>query len=492
MRRDTPRARPAMPGAATPEPAAPGAAVVEPAASEEAEVGPAAPGPAVVGPAAPGPTALGPAAPGTPAGGHRRPAGSRARGSQVLGIPALGSRTPGTRPRPARMGPADVVRVGASGLRSRPLRVFLSALGIAIGIAAMIGVVGISTSSQEELNRELDALGTNLLTASPGQSFGGGQSQLPDKATEMVSAVAHVESASAVGRTDAQVFRTDHIPAVQTGGLSVYAARTDLPRTVGAELTAGRWLNTANSRYPAVVLGAKAARHLGVYETGNGVRVWLGGRWFSVVGLLAENALAPELDTAALVGWQVAERELGFDGSPTTVYARAADGWVPDVQSMLGATTNPEHPDEVEVSRPSDALAAREATDDALGGLLLGLGAVALLVGGVGVANTMVISVLERRAEIGLRRALGATRGQIRTQFLCESLLLSALGGTGGVLLGIAVTAGYASYQGWPSVVPAWAMAGGVGATLVIGALAGFYPALRAARLPPTEALAAA
>jgi putative ABC transport system permease protein len=161
------------------------------------------------------------------------------------------------------------------------------------------------------------------------------------------------------------------------------------------------------------------------------------------------------------------------------------------VRGVLAATANPEHPNELEVSRPSDALAAKRATDATLDALLLGLGGVALLVGGVGAANTMVISVLERRAEIGLRRALGATRGHIRVQFLAESLLLSALGGAGGVLLGIAVTSVYAVTQQWPAVVPPWATAGGVGVTLVIGGLAGLYPAIRAARLAPTEALAA-
>lgn len=389
------------------------------------------------------------------------------------------------------MSPADVLRVGGSGLRSRPMRAFLSALGIAIGIAAMIGVVGISASSKEEVNRRLDALGTNLLTATPGQSFSGA-AHLPDEAVQMVGNIDSVESVSAVAQTDAHVYRNDHIPEQQTSGINVLAARTDLPATIGAEITTGRWLNPANDRYPAAVLGPKAAELLGVHETGPDVQVWLGGRWFTVIGLLAPNELTPELDSAALVGWPVAKQELGFDGYATTIYTRAQEPAVEDVQAVLGATANPEDPSSVNVSRPSDALAAREATDDALSGLLLGLGAVALLVGGVGVANTMVISVLERRSEIGLRRSLGATRGQIRTQFLCESLLLSALGGLGGVLLGSGVTAGYAAYQGWPSVVPLWAMAGGVAATLVIGGLAGFYPAVRAARMPPTEALAAA
>ncbi|MFG3256934.1 ABC transporter permease [Streptomyces sp. NPDC048172] len=386
---------------------------------------------------------------------------------------------------------ADVVRVGGSGLRSRPMRVFLSALGIAIGIAAMVGVVGISTSSTEDLDRRLDALGTNLLTVTPGQSFDGGAAHLPGKAVEMVGNMPGVESVSAVGKTDAKIYRNDRVPEEETGGLNVYAARTDLPGTLGSRVVDGRWLNGANSRYPSVVLGARAAEQLGISGAGPDVQVWLGGRWFTVVGLLGHNELAAELDSAALVGWPVAKTTLDFDGYATTVHARAEESRVGSVQALLGATANPENPSEVNVSRPSDALAAKEATDDTLGGLLLGLGAVALLVGGVGVANTMVISVLERRSEIGLRRSQGATRGQIRTQFVCESQLLSGLGGIGGVLLGIAVTAGYAAYQGWPSVVPPWAMAGGVLATLLIGGLAGLYPAVRAARLPPTEALTA-
>jgi putative ABC transport system permease protein len=394
-------------------------------------------------------------------------------------------------PRPARLRPSDVVRVGAVGLRTRPLRAFLSALGIAIGIAAMVAVVGISSSSRADLDRALAALGTNLLTVSPGSTLTGGQARLPATAESMVAGIEGMESVSAVGRLPgAKVYRTDRIPEVQTNGLAVYAARTSLRSAVGAELADGTWLNPATARYPAVVLGAAAADRLGVSHAGQDTRVLVGGHWFTVVGILERVALAPELDAAALVGWPVAERELGFDGHATTVFTRSAEERVETVREVLGATANPEAPSEAEVSRPSDALAAQRAAGEAFTGLLLGLGAVALLVGGVGVANTMVISVLERRAEIGLRRSLGATRGQIRGQFLAESLLLSALGGAGGAVLGLAVTAGYALYQGWPTAVPPWALAGGVAATLVIGGLAGLYPALRAARLSPTEALA--
>ncbi|GAA3252646.1 ABC transporter permease [Nonomuraea helvata] len=390
----------------------------------------------------------------------------------------------------ARMRPRDVIRVGGAGLRARPLRVFLSALGIAIGIAAMLGVVGISASSQEDLNRQLEALGTNLLTVSPGQSLFGEASHLPAEAEGMIGQIEPVTAVTATGTAPAKVYRNDHIPAAQTSSLSVTAARLDLLQDVGATVASGAWLNEATHRYPTTVLGAKAADRLGVVQAGPDQRVWLGGRWFTVVGVLAPAPLAPELDTAALVGWPVAEERLGFDGYPTTIYTRAQEASVVAVRDVLAATANPEKPNEVEVSRPSDVLAAKQATDATLNALLLGLGGVALLVGGVGVANTMVISVLERRAEIGLRRSLGATRGQVRVQFLAESLLLSAIGGVGGVLLGIGVTAAYAGLQGWPATVPLWAMLGGVFATLIIGGVAGFYPAVRAARMSPTEALA--
>ncbi|GGM60293.1 ABC transporter permease [Micromonospora sonchi] len=391
---------------------------------------------------------------------------------------------------PARMPAADIVRVGGVGLRTRPLRAFLSALGIAIGIAAMIAVVGISSSSRAELDRTLAALGTNLLTVSPGRTLFGGDAQLPLEAVAMIKRIGPVTRATATGQLAGNVYRTDRIPVAETGGIAVRAAQLSLLETVGIEVASGTWLNEATARYPAVVLGATAAERLGLSAAGPDVQVWLGGRWFTVAGILAPAPLAPELDSSALIGWEVAASHLGFDGHPTTVYTRAEANQVEAVRAVLGATANPEAPNEVDVSRPSDALAAAQATDETFTALLLGLGAVALLVGGVGVANTMVISVLERRAEIGLRRSLGATRGQIRTQFLSESLLLSALGGTGGVLLGILVTAGYALSQDWPAVVPAWATLGGVVATLVIGGLAGLYPAIRASRLAPTEALA--
>jgi putative ABC transport system permease protein len=397
--------------------------------------------------------------------------------------------------KPARLSPADLGRLGATGLRTRPLRVVLSALGVAIGIAAMLAVVGISSSSRAELDRTLNRLGTNLLTARPGKDLTTGTpAKLPPEATAMVGRIGPVVSAGSTGHIEAAVYRNDHVARGETGGIEVLAADLTLLETVHATLRTGVWLNRATAEYPGVVLGAVAQQRLdlpgrtGTDEVGG--RVWLGGVWYSVVGVLDPVPFAPELDSAALVGWESAKTYLKFDGHPTTVYLRTTDRQVDAVRSVLGRTVNPEKPSQVAISRPSDALAAKLATHAAWNGLLLGLAAVALLVGGVGIANTMVISTLERRPEIGLRRALGATRGQIRAQFLSEALLLSALGGAGGALLGSTICALYATSQHWPTVVPVWATLGALGTTLLIGVAAGLYPAIKASKLAPTEALA--
>jgi putative ABC transport system permease protein len=392
---------------------------------------------------------------------------------------------------PARLRPSDVLRVAATGLRARPLRAVLSALGIAVGIGAMVAVVGISASSRAEIERQIQALGTNLLTVEPGRSLRSGETAvLPTESVDMVARIGPVTSVSAVGEVDdAFVYRNDQIDELKTNGITTLAARPDLLETVGGEVSSGRWLDEALATYPTVVLGATTAERLGVSRTDGRAAVWLGEQRFTVVGVLAPAPLAPELDAAALVGWPIAQRRLGYDGAPTRLYERSPDSQVDDVRAVLGATVNPANPQEVAVSRPSDALTAQAAADETLLALLLALGAVAVFVGGIGVANTMVIAVLERRSEIGLRRALGATRAHIRTQFLGESVLLAALGGIGGAVLAAAVTAAFAASRGWPFALPAWVLALAAGATALVGALAGAYPAARAARMSPTAAL---
>ena len=394
-------------------------------------------------------------------------------------------------PVPSRLAARDVLAVGAIGLRTRRLRAGLSAVGVAIGIASMVAVLGISASSQAELLATIDELGTNLLTVQPGQAFiGGADSTLPASAPARLRAMTDVSGAAALyAVAGATVRRTSFVDPRETNGITVYGADLALPSALSARPASGRFLTRATERFPTVVLGAVAAERLGISDVTARPLVWIGDRYYSVVGILAPVTLDSGIDRAALIGLPQAQRDWDAAGTPARVYLRTDPDRLASVRALVGATANPQSPEEVEVSRPSDALEAKAAAEGAFTSLLLGLGAVALLVGGIGIANVMVISVIERRAEIGLRRALGATRRHIGAQFLTESLMLSALGGVAGALLGALVTAAYAAGDGARFVVPPEAMLGGVIAALLIGAVAGLYPSLRAARLSPTEAL---
>jgi len=385
----------------------------------------------------------------------------------------------------------DIARLGLFGLRVRRTRSLMAAVGIAIGIAAIVGVLGVTRSSESALLAQLDQLGTNLLVVQNGRNFSGQETQLPPTTLTMVAAMDGVEQVSATARLSLNVFRSELVPTFQTGGLAVRATDTRLLDSLDAHLVAGLPLTGATAGYPVVVLGWTAASTLGFDRADADTRVWLGGRYWPVIGILEPVPLAPEVDLSVLVGDVAAQQYLGYDGNPTRVYVRAHVDDVADVARRLAPTVEPWAPYQVAVSRPSDVLAARLAVLDASTSLFLALGAVALLIAGVGIANVMLISVLERRSEIGLRRALGATQQDVAVQFMGEALLLSLLGGGGGVVVGAFLTAAFASYRGWAMLLPYEAVALALGAALLIGVLAGLYPALRAARLVPTDALRA-
>ena len=399
----------------------------------------------------------------------------------------------------ARLRFSDQVRVSVIGIRTRKLRASLSALGIAIGVAAIVAVLGLSSSSQAGLLSEIDRLGTNLLTATTGQTFSGQAAKLPSEATARVGQLDAVEQVADVGTVSGtSVYRSPLIPSVTTNALQVKAASLNLLPVVATGVAQGSWLNAATATQPVAVLGATAARRLGLDRVEPGTRIWLGGQWFAVAGILAPATLAQEIDTSVLVGYPAAQRFLGYvsivgdrtlPGPPSTLYVRANTAQVNAVHGVLAQTANPEAANEVDISRPSEALTARAAATGAFDSLFLGLGVVALVVGAVGVANIMIISVLERRSEIGLRRALGATRRQIRSQFLAEAVTLALLGGTVGVGAGVGATVVYAKLKNWAVVIPVEAWLGGIGSAILIGALAGLLPAIRAARLSPTEGL---
>jgi putative ABC transport system permease protein len=390
----------------------------------------------------------------------------------------------------SRLLPRDLLTVGSIGLRTRRLRAALSALGIAIGIASMVAVLGISASSQAALLDTIDRLGTNLLTVQAGQSFFGDDSELPESTGAKLSSMSGVDaSASVYDVSGVTARRTERVDAQETLGISVKAADTELPETLSAKLAQGRFLDDATKRYPAVVLGDVAAERLGIVSLEGQPQIYVGGRYLTVVGILKPVTLASAIDRSVLVGLPYAEAAFDTEPNASSAYVRVDESRFGEIRNLVPGTANPGHPEEVEVSRPSDALEAKAAAQGAFTSLFLGLGAVALLVGGVGIANVMVISVLERRSEIGLRRALGATRRHISIQFLTESLLLATLGGIAGAFLGALVTAISSAAQGQAVVIPPEAIAGGILAALLIGAAAGLYPSIRASRLSPTEAL---
>jgi putative ABC transport system permease protein len=388
-----------------------------------------------------------------------------------------------------KLPPSDLGRLAAVGLRTRKLRAGLSALGIAIGVAAIVAVLGLSSSAQAGLLNEISALGTNLLVVQNGQTFFGQPAELPVQSTAMIARIEPVTQVQETGAVTGNIYRSPLIPAIDTNGIEIGAANLGLLHTVADTVAEGSYLNAATAQVPAVVLGAAAAQRLGIDRVFAGERIWLGNMWFYVVGILKPAILAPAIDSSVLVGFPAAERYLGFDGHPSIIYVRAQSNYVNTVDDVLAQTANPQNPSEVDVSQPSAALVAQADAQGAFDDLFLGLGAVALLVGAVGVANIMVISVLERRSEIGLRRALGATKGHIRVQFLSEAILLALIGGAAGVGAGVLATTIYASAKHEPVVIPVLAWGGGIGAALVIGAIAGLWPALRAARMSPTQAL---
>ena len=401
----------------------------------------------------------------------------------------LGGRRQGRSGHPSRLRPADTWALAALGVAGRPVRALLSALGIALGVATLVAVLGIAGSSRAQLIAQIDALGTNLLTVTPGQSFTNGQAVLPATAPAMVRRIGPVQSTAAIGEVNANVYRNDRIPLANTDAINVYSAQTNLLQTMQGHLARGRFLNPATARFPAVVLGASAAAALGADRAGGTIQVWLGDHWFAVVGTLEPLPLAPELDRAALIGFPVARRLLGARGSPVEIYVRASPVSMAAVAGVLAATADPAAPQNVTVTSPADALTTRADASVALQSLFLALGGIALLVGGIGIANVMVISVLERRGEIGLRRALGATRTHIAAQFVAESALLAFGGGAAGAVLGGFATTIYATARHWSAVVPAPTLAAALAAAVAVGVVAGVYPALRAARLSPAEAL---
>jgi putative ABC transport system permease protein len=391
-----------------------------------------------------------------------------------------------------RSAAGDAVALGWFGVRLRMARALMSALGISLGIATLVLVTGIPASGQAALNQKLNALGADVLVAQPANYQGTSIVTLPNNAAAMVRRIGPVEHASAIANLNLPVTRTTLSNPNDSAGISALAATPDLLTSVHAHLASGKFLDRTTEGMPVVVLGSSAAQWLGIESVNysHPLRIVVGGVWFAVVGVLAPTPLTPELAQSVFVGWDSARTYLAFSGHPTVVYLRSREAQLDAVSAVLPATLDPALPGLISVTSPSEALAAKRATQSTFAGLFLGLASVALVVGGLGVANTMIVSVLERRREIGLRRALGASRRDIRYQFLAEAIVIALFGGAGGVVLGVLGTIGYALLRHWPIVLPAGAATAGILSAIVVGALAGLYPAARASRISPTTALA--
>jgi|TARA_B110000914_G_scaffold40553_1_gene33955 putative ABC transport system permease protein len=383
----------------------------------------------------------------------------------------------------------DLFIVALYGVKARRGRAALTSIGIGIGIAAIVAVTGISASGRADLLATLESLGTNLIKASPQAGFFGTQEKLPDGVVGMVERIGPVEEVTSTTQTDLIVRRSNFISEFEGGGISTIVTTPELLKVVGGDLLEGRFIQDGLSNIPVTVLGSVTASRLGINTLTTPTKILIGSEWFGVIGILEELKIHPDLDRSVFIGYGVAKTLFDIDKEPTTIYVRANPSYIEDVVEVIAPTMNPENPDQVQVSRPSDALEAQEAADAAFTNLLLGLGSVALLVGGVAIANVMVMSVLERRMEIGVRRSIGATRKEIRYQFLLESVVLSGIGGLVGVVLGAAITLGYTNYTNIVFSIPVSQVLGAILLALLIGAISGVYPAIKASKIQPAEAV---
>jgi putative ABC transport system permease protein len=361
---------------------------------------------------------------------------------------------------------------------------------VAIGIAALTAITGIAASNQAQLLAELDDLGANLIVVQPGADSSGTLVPLPETAGPMIERVDEVEQVGTLRSVPDGVaaYRNDLVPAGQKNGINVVAADPSFLSAIEGTMAKGEWLTEANRSLPVAVLGSSAAARLGITETG--VRVWVGNAWYIVVGIMESAGLADDIDAAVFLGdeWAAEHVSEPDDETIALLFVRVTPGNVEAVREVIALAANPVSP-YVFVSPLSDLAGARDTTVDSLSGLAIGLAAIALFVGGIGIANTMVVAVLERRGEVGLRRALGARPGQIASQFVGEAIVLGGLGGIAGALVGALAVYIYAVARGQIAVVPLEVLLGGPVIAVAVGVVAGLYPALSAARLSPTAAL---
>lgn len=386
----------------------------------------------------------------------------------------------------------DLMGVAWSGLRARKIRTLLIMLGPIIGVAAMVSAVGLTESAKGALQAQLSQLGTNLIIAQAGGSFGSQTPTFPSDAVQRVENVSTVTGASATTNLSGVI-------ALPIKGASTYyqafpvpvrAADTNLPSVLGVPMISGRWLDGADTQLhtQSVVLGEGIAMQYG-YLPGETRTIALNGTNFGVVGVLASVPLDPQLDNAAFVTQWSAKNIFHTNGQPNQIYVRSIPGSTQATAAAIPTAINLGGPTQTSTQIPSDVLQAAAQADKTLQQVALLAGLLALTVGGIGIANVMSISVIQRSPEIGIRRAVGHSRSKIGFQFLLESLFVGVLGGFLGAILGIGIVYAVSSVAGWVTVInyaqiPIW-----MGLALIVSITAGLYPSIKAARLEPLETL---
>ena len=390
-------------------------------------------------------------------------------------------------------GTRDLVGVAFSGLVARKMRTALLLLGPMIGVAAIIAAVGLTDSAKGDLKRKVAELGTNLIEATAASSFGTSDPTLPEDAVERARTVVDVESVSAVVElTNVVVTPYEAVREFfETVPVPVLAADDALPAVLEVPLVSGRWIDEFDevSGARSAVIGIGLAREFEVLP-GEVRSIVLGDHEYAVVGVLDSVELEPAFDNAVFIPFSAADEDFVADDIlQNKLYVRAREGTEDTTAEALKVAVNLGGPDEISTELKSEALELASQSDRQLQLIVVAMGLLAIVVGGIGIANVMSISVIQRSAEIGIRRALGHTRGTIAAQFLLEAVVVGVLGGILGVAVGVAAIGVGVVAAGWvftlqPILVPA-----GIAIAVVISVFAGLSPAVRAARLEPLETL---
>ncbi len=387
----------------------------------------------------------------------------------------------------------DLISVAFGGLLARKVRTVLLLMGPVIGVAAIVAAVGLTDSAKGDLKAKVAQLGTNLIEAKAASSFGSQNPTLPKDAVRRAEQVKTVEKvASVVQLTDIIVSPYPQAKAkYETTPIPVVATDTRLPNVLEVPLTSGRWITASDNEngVRAVVIGSGLANELG-YLPGESRTIDLADKPYGVIGVLGKVELDPSLDNAAFISFASADKDfVKEEVLPTKLYVRSTDGTEQVTSDALRIAIALGGPKEVATEIKAEALELAAQSDRQLQIIVASMGLLAIIVGGIGIANVMSISVIQRSTEIGIRRALGHTRRTIAQQFLLEAMVVGFVGGILGVMLGAFSILVGVWISGWVFVLQTWIPPAGVVLAMVVSIIAGLYPARRAAKLEPLETL---